>query len=95
MVVLFPLTGCSQLPHMTPDPVVSAVSEPHPGVYQVTGSGSKLDNWANIYGDAVREAQNFCQSAGQAAHITSVDHHFEQRVRPLVVVTNFECVAAS
>jgi hypothetical protein len=89
------LTSCADLMMAIPKAPEPVVGELRPGVYQIINNGSKLDNWTNLYGDSVREAQNFCRPAGQTAHITAVDHHFEQRVRPLVVVTNFECVAAS
>jgi hypothetical protein len=91
-ILLLSLTACADLNMAMPKLSEPVVGEIHPGVYQITNSGSKLDNWANLYGDSVREAQEFCRDAGQTAHITGVDHHFEQRVRPLVVVTSFECV---
>ena len=90
---LISLTSCSDLFMAIPKATPPVVGELSPGHYQITNSGSRLDNWANLYGDSKREAEEFCRPAGQTAHITAVDHHFEQRVRPLVVVTNFECVA--
>ena len=88
------LTGCTQITGITADPVVSVVSEIKSGVYQVSANGGKLDNWGNIYGDAVRAAQDFCQPVGQTVHVTAVEKEYVPRVLPQQVTIKFICQPA-